>query len=366
MAFPSQVIFERIVEPSTRLKEDVEMGSNEMVSVIIPVYNVQPYLREALDSVIHQTYSNLEIIIIDDGSTDGSGRICDEYAEQDQRIRVIHQENRGLGNARNVGLDRMTGEIIAFLDSDDAYEFAFIEELKTVMDLEQADLALGKYTVQYTSGKMCRRNKENTKPRMPAGTYDRINMLRALSEGRINGSVWNKLYKRELWEEIRFLEGHVYEDCEVSYKIMNQMGKAVVVDDVLYLYRERPGSITRTISWVYHCDRMLTYSRVEFFIKENLSDCFSEKQIQKVSQTHLKGMMISYTKLFRIEGIDKKSEGEKLRQKIIETGKGCGMESCKIRTRVAYQMMHRCPQILRIAYLVYRPIRMVIYRLTGK
>ena len=97
---------------------DAEMGNNELVSVIIPVYNVQPYLREALDSVIHQTYSNLEIIIIDDGSTDGSGRICDEYAEQDQRIKVIHQENKGLSSTRNAGLDRMTGEIVAFLDSD--------------------------------------------------------------------------------------------------------------------------------------------------------------------------------------------------------------------------------------------------------
>ena len=95
---------------------------NELVSVIIPVFNVRPYLEEALDSVIHQSYENLEIIIINDGSNDGSGEICDEYAVKDKRIRVIHQENRGLSAARNAGLDCMTGDYVAFLDPDDAYD----------------------------------------------------------------------------------------------------------------------------------------------------------------------------------------------------------------------------------------------------
>ena len=90
------------------------------VSVIIPVYNVEPYIVEALESVIHQTYENLEILVIDDGSTDGSGVICDNYAGKDARICVIHQENKGLSSARNAGLDRMTGDAVAFLDSDDA------------------------------------------------------------------------------------------------------------------------------------------------------------------------------------------------------------------------------------------------------
>ena len=99
----------------SEVEGDAEMGNNELVSVIIPVYNVYPYLREALDSVIYQTYENLEIIIIDDGSTDGSGRICDEYAEKDQRIQVIHQRNKGLSNARNIGLDRMSSEYVCEL-----------------------------------------------------------------------------------------------------------------------------------------------------------------------------------------------------------------------------------------------------------
>ena len=103
-----------------------------LVSVIIPVYNVAPYLREALDSVIHQTYHSLQILIIDDGSTDGSASICDEYLS-DPRVIVIHQDNRGLSNARNVGLDLMTGEYTAFLDSDDAYHPTFIENLVDII-----------------------------------------------------------------------------------------------------------------------------------------------------------------------------------------------------------------------------------------
>ena len=97
------------------------IDNDMLVSIIIPMFNVSPFLVEALDSVIHQTYRNLEIIVIDDGSTDASGKICDEYAKKDARVVVIHQENKGLITARNMGLNRMSGEMVAFLDSDDAY-----------------------------------------------------------------------------------------------------------------------------------------------------------------------------------------------------------------------------------------------------
>ena len=115
---------------------------NPLVSVIIPVYNVSPYLRESLDSVISQTYTNLEIIAVDDGSTDDSGRICDEYAEKDTRIKVIHQANRGLSAARNAGLNAMTGEYVAFLDSDDALYPEMVECMVKGMEKNAADIAV--------------------------------------------------------------------------------------------------------------------------------------------------------------------------------------------------------------------------------
>ena len=343
------------------------MGKNELVSVIIPAYNVQPYLREALDSVIHQTYEDLEIIIIDDGSTDESGKICDEYAERDPRIKVFHQENKGLSNARNTGLDWMTGEVVAFLDPDDAYEFTFIEELKTAMDRERADLAVCKYTVHYTTEKMIRGIRENLEPQMSAGVYDRIDMLVALSDRRVNASVWNKLYKRKLWEGIRFQDGHVCEDNEASYRIMNQIGKTVVVDEVLYLYRKRPGSITANLTWKFLKDQILAYLRVNEFVAENLSNVLPEEYLQKNRQTCLNSMMAAYVRLFKVkENFDKKAEGEKLRQQIVRVGDETEIVKCNIRTRIAYQVIRFCPWLLRIAYPFYRPIRIMIYRLTGR
>ena len=122
-----------------------------MISVIIPVYNVAPYLREALDSVINQTYKDLEILIIDDGSTDGSSEICDDYTSY-PRVIVQHQPNLGLSTARNTGLDMITGDYVAFLDSDDAYHPDCIRSMAVAMD--DADLVISKYTLNYTKGKL--------------------------------------------------------------------------------------------------------------------------------------------------------------------------------------------------------------------
>ena len=131
-----------------------------LISVIIPVYNVRHYLKEALDSVIFQTYRNLEIIIIDDGSTDGSREICDDYLD-DSRVTVIHQKNKGLSAARNAGLDIMTGEYVAFLDSDDAYQSSFIEEMVNAIVREVADIVVCKYTVHSTVSEMDYSKTEN-------------------------------------------------------------------------------------------------------------------------------------------------------------------------------------------------------------
>lgn len=121
-----------------------------LVSVIIPVYNVRPYLREALDSVINQTYQNLEIIIVDDGSRDGSETICDEY-KADSRVKVIHQRNRGLSSARNTGMDNVTGEIIAFLDPDDVIHPDMINTLVTIMQEQEADIVCCQHKIVRTN-----------------------------------------------------------------------------------------------------------------------------------------------------------------------------------------------------------------------
>ena len=118
----------------------------DKITVIIPVYNVEKYLKEAIEATINQTYKNLEIILVDDGSTDSSGKICDEYAKKDNRIKVIHQENRGMSGARNVGLECATGKYIMFSDSDDTFELNACEKLYNFIEKTNADYVVGNYT----------------------------------------------------------------------------------------------------------------------------------------------------------------------------------------------------------------------------
>lgn len=125
------------------------------VSVIVPVFNVKSFLPEALDSLLAQTYQKLEIILVDDGSNDGSEKICDAFAKNDGRIRVIHKQNEGVSAARNTGLSVMHGEVVAFLDSDDAFHPEFVRTMLTAMQTEDADMAICKYSLYKTERKMC-------------------------------------------------------------------------------------------------------------------------------------------------------------------------------------------------------------------
>lgn len=336
-----------------------------LVSVIIPVFNVRPYLVEALDSVLHQTYTNLEIIIIDDGSTDGSGAICDEYAKKDARVLVIHQENNGLSTARNVGLDRMSGDAVAFLDSDDAYHPDYVKTMMETMVREKADMVICRYTTHCTTGKMRCTGREQLTPSIAPGIYNRADALRALSEETLNVSVWNKLYKKELWNTIRFLDGHVYEDGETSYKITNLCQKVYVLATPLYLYRERPGSITGTWSRDNLNDLFLTFSRIDSFIKMHMPSIFTEKQWKKSRQSRINVMIVCYIRIFGIDEIDIKAFGEILRNQIIETTKEIGIANCGLKTMIAYQMMLYCPWLLRIVYPLYHPARMFVRNHAG-
>lgn len=205
-----------------------------LVSVIVPVYNVASYLEECLDSVVGQTYRNLEIIVVDDGSTDGSGAVCDEYAKKDGRIQVIHQPNRGLSVARNVGLDVAKGDHISFVDSDDAVSPVFIEAL----------LSAGADVAQCAS---CRNaeglNRENRRP-----AFEYLTNVEASERLQFDSTgdatvVWNKLYRRGLFDAIRFPEGKQHEDEFVTYRVLWDAGQMAVTGELLYFYRRRPASV---------------------------------------------------------------------------------------------------------------------------
>lgn len=345
-------------------KPDVP-DSNKLVSVIIPVFNVRPYLVEALESVLHQTYKNLDIIIIDDGSTDGSEMLCDEYAKKDSRIRVVHQINKGLSSARNAGLDRMNGEVVVFLDPDDAYHPDYVKVMMDAMLRENADIVLCGYTIHSTSGKMRQTGWSLTRAQMKPDMYDRSHALRALADGNIETAVWNKMYRRELWREVRFPDGYVYEGTDTTYRIINLCRSFYVLDQRLYRHRKRPGSITNTHSWKNLRDSFLASSHFTAFIEAHTPDIFSLEQLQKNRESCLRSMIKAYICRFGKAKEPGEPSDEELKRMIIEKGKEIGIENYSLRTRTAYWMFYVCPKLLRIIDPLHRLGRLVIYKIVG-
>lgn len=218
-----------------------------MISVIVPVYDVEPYLRQCIDSILAQTYSNLEILLIDDASPDHCGEICDGYAECDPRIRVFHNErNLGLSAARNVGLDHATGEYIGFVDSDDWIEPDMYEILLKGMENYQADVSTcGVWRNQrsklfYNSGQI---QTAVFSTIVYIGTTE---IFKALLHGDIGVTVWNKLYRVALFSMIRFPAGHNFEDTACMHLILEQAHRIAVIPQREYHYQVRTNSIEKT------------------------------------------------------------------------------------------------------------------------
>lgn len=331
------------------------MGNALLVSVIIPVYNVAPFLRESLDSVIHQTYKDLEIIIIDDGSTDESGKICDEYAIKDMRIHVVHQKNCGLGKARNHGLDIMTGEVVTFLDSDDAFHPDYISLMIDKMIKENTDIVLCKFVTQITEGSLCFSTPpDKAAPSIKAGLYNRKEALCALVDGEITSQAWNKLYRKELWDNTRFPEGQVYEDIATTYRILNLCKSVFVLENVLYLYRKRKGSITSSYTVEVINDWLASQHDVEVFLRAHIPDVFTEKQLEAHLQLKFKEMVFFYTIHFLNTDSKVKCFTEALRKKIIKASREIDLEKQSIRTKIKYYFIRYCPCFFRIAYVMFR------------
>ena len=210
-----------------------------LISVIIPVYNTESYLDRCMQSILSQTHRNMEIILVDDGSTDGSAKKCDEYARMDPRIRVFHKENGGQSSARNLGLDACSGDYISFVDSDDWIEPNMLSALLDQLETHQAPLAIcGRYDAYEGSEK-----RVIGKSLGKSGLFDTREILpRMMIGGLSDFSVCDKLHRRDLWETLRFPEGEIYEDYAVMYKVVLAAQKAVLYDQPLYTYNHRRAS----------------------------------------------------------------------------------------------------------------------------
>lgn len=239
----------------------------EVVSVIIPVYNAEKYLRECIDSVIKQSYKNIEIVLIDDGSTDGSSGICDEYAARDSRICVIHQENGGLSAARNTGIERCTGEYLLFIDSDDIIHSEMIKCLYEVMISMGADLSFCKYRTFHDSreigmSEIARCHTESMSGREAVGRI----YSRECADYIIACS---KLYKRSCFDELRFPLGKKHEDEFITYRILYPLKKCIFIKDEMYYYRMQNNSITHSRNIRHYLDVLEALEqRLEFFIQK--------------------------------------------------------------------------------------------------
>jgi glycosyltransferase involved in cell wall biosynthesis len=211
-----------------------------MISVIVPVYNVESDLKKCVDSIIYQTYSDLEIILVDDGSTDSSGAICDQYAEMDSRIRVLHKFNGGLSDARNFGIGASTGSYIGFVDSDDYIDTNMFEVMYSAAVSKSVDMVIcGR---RYITDSCTEIQYTCSYPRM----LERSEALQTyLRSELMDASVCNKLFKRSLFMEFCFPFGKVHEDIFIMHELIGAAGKVYHVGVPLYNYVQRNGSITK-------------------------------------------------------------------------------------------------------------------------
>lgn len=237
-----------------------------MISVIVPIYNVEEYLPTCIKSILNQTYKDLEILLIDDGSTDNSGKICDEYAKQDNRCIVIHQPNKGLSDARNIGLDRATGEYISFIDGDDYIHPKMLETLYEALQKGSYDFAMVLYKEIYTKEKVPQfipnsnlyyNSQELDQCQLMRGLYNVSNRRNNYPAANFH-VVWNKLYKKSIIKSNRFINT-TSEDTIFNNSIYLTCQKAIIVKQPLYYWVQRTSSITHQPINSHFIDRSYSY-----------------------------------------------------------------------------------------------------------
>lgn len=223
--------------------------SEILISVIVPVYKVEPYIRKCVESILSQTYQQIEVILVDDGSPDNCGAICDEYARADSRITVIHTENEGVYIARNKALDVATGDYLMFVDSDDWVEPEFCETALRLALENNVQMVAFKFNLVFADRDGSIMDK---RPRAfhETGYMEASEAVRHLIfRDSMGNYLWNKLYKRSLFDGVRFPEGRSLQDQAVVYLMMLKAGRLYISDAVLYNYLQRSDSITGTTNY---------------------------------------------------------------------------------------------------------------------
>lgn len=259
------------------------------ISVIVPVYKAEAYLSRCVDSILAQTFTDFELILVDDGSPDRSGTICDEYAARDARIRVIHKPNGGLSDARNTGIDASTGDWLMFVDSDDYIAPNMAEALHTAVTQHNADMAT------------CNVKQFGNNPDTPetdwikikSGVYDGIELLKSGDFMPPYVVAWNKIYAKRLWQSLRYPVGRIHEDEFVIHLLFSACKKVVCLTDALYYYRENPNGITKrpySLSRLDYLDALA--DRLQYYIDNRLSEYMEPIWVVYFEQLRIKYFLL--------------------------------------------------------------------------
>lgn len=232
------------------------------VSVVVAAYNVENFIEKCLEPIQAQTYENIEIIIVDDGSTDGTVKFCDEFCETEPRARVIHQKNKGLSEARNTGIRESTSEYITFVDGDDIVSNDYVKKLLTALIENDADIAVSGFTMVPSN------KSERPKKEVISGENAAIKLLTELENYQIVS--WNKIYKKSLFIDIKFPAGKKHEDSLTTYKLFAVSRKVAFISDSLYYYVKRDDSIMSSEKLKDHLDsKLYAANEAKKYFKDN-------------------------------------------------------------------------------------------------
>ena len=239
----------------------------ELISIIVPIYKVENYITRCVDSIVNQTYTNLEIILVNDGSPDNCGKICDDYAKKDERIKVIHKQNGGLSDARNAGIEIASGKYISFIDSDDYVEYNYVEILYNSILEHQSDIAISSHKAIYENGTILEKATRENIILKPKEVLKRI-----LYDEGIDLSAWGKLYKTELFKNIRYIKGRLFEDASTTYQLIDKANKISIDSKSTYNYMIRNTSITNNSFTVKKMDLITSTEEMCNYIKNKYPD----------------------------------------------------------------------------------------------
>lgn len=248
------------------------MKQKTLISVVVPIYNVEDYLNRCVTSLVNQTYKNLEIILVDDGSPDSCPKICDEWAHKDSRIIVVHKVNGGLSDARNAGFNVASGELIAFIDSDDWIDIDAFEKMYNRLLEDDSDVV--SCGVKWVSEDGSLINEVSVKDEEVFDTHSAMSEI--IVDGKLKQHVWNKLYKRKLIEDIPFEKGKYHEDVFWSYQVFGRAQKVSLMKESFYNYVQRSNSIMGESYSVKRLDALDAMKQRCEFVRVNFPDLYDK------------------------------------------------------------------------------------------